>query len=174
MQLDNHFTLEENDIRLSILKPKDETYLTQVAQDPRIWVHNPVFTNPTEFREKWFNKALSQMATGSRIVFVIQYQHHIIGSTSFYDIKTQEGCLTMGYTWLHPDYWGKGINTIVKKLLLDYIFSQPEFNQVNFAIDILNQRSRAAVLKLGARETGIIRNHMVRPDGSMRDSIVYN
>ncbi len=173
MHITESFTLETDDILLSVLTPKDDTALEIIAQDLRIWIQNPNFSDPKEFRAKWFEHALRQQKQGKRIPFVIHYQHKVIGSTSFYDIDAPQQ-ITIGYTWLHPDYWGKGINTIVKHMLLNYLFDTAHFSQVNFVIDRLNLRSRKAVEKLGAAQQDIIINHMQRPDGTMRDSVIYS
>ncbi len=174
MQLTNNFILEKDDIFLSVLLPQDSDALEKISNDTRIWLHNSSFTDPKAFMDEWFLKALEQKEKGTRIPFVIHYQNHVIGSTSFYDIDMSKKIVTIGYTWLHPDYWGSGINTKVKQLLLNYAFKQAKFNQVNFIIDSLNLRSRAAVEKLGARQTGIIYNHLQRPDGTLRDSTIYS
>jgi RimJ/RimL family protein N-acetyltransferase len=172
MQLSDNFILENEDIVLSILNHNDQIALEALSHDPRIWAHNPQFTDPKQFSQEWFKKALTQKENGTRIPFVIHYKNKVIGSTSFYDMDNQQ--VTIGYTWLHPDYWGKGINSIIKKMLLDYVFKKEKLKQVNFVIDSLNMRSRAAVEKLGATKTNTIFNHMQRSDGTWRDSIVYS
>ncbi len=172
MQLDDKLILQKRELTLSALQAADRAALVRLAQDPRTWQHNPSFTDPADFLEKWFFKALAQKQQGKRFPFVIRYQNIVIGSSSFYDINAAQKTVSIGYTWLHPDYWGKGINGIVKKLLLDYAFEQG-IKEVHFVIDMENLRSRAAVLKLGAKEKEIFRDHIKRADGTMRDSIVY-
>lgn len=172
MQLPDDFVLKNKDIILTILSSKDKIALEVISHDPKIWLHNPHFTDPKQFSIAWFEKALEQKENGKRIPFVIHYKNKVIGSTSFYDITPKQ--VTIGYTWLHPNYWGKGINGIIKQMLLHYLFASEKLDQVNFVIDSLNLRSRAAVEKLGAIQTDTIHNHMQRPDGSWRDSIVYS
>jgi len=79
----------------------------------------------------------------------------------------------IGYSWLHPDYWGKGINSVVKKLMLSYVFEQLKFKRVAFCIDSENLRSRGAIETLGIPFEGVLKNHQIRPDGSSRDSAIY-
>ncbi|MGA2654409.1 MAG: GNAT family N-acetyltransferase [Gammaproteobacteria bacterium] len=173
MQINENLILQSGDIKLSPITEADQCALVNIAQDPRIWQYNPSFTDPDDFIEKWFNKALEHKKQGSRYPFIIRYQDKPIGSSSFYDIDNDSNTVTIGYTWLHPNYWGKGINTSVKHLLLDYAFNVCKVREVYFVIDVLNLRSRAAVIKLGAKEKEIYRNHLKRPDGTMRDSVVY-
>jgi N-acetyltransferase len=173
MQINNDLILETENISLSLITENDQDALLHIAHDPRIWQYNPSFTDPDDFLEKWFIKAMEQKKQVKRYPFAIHYQGETIGSTSFYDINEENKTVTIGYTWLHPDYWAKGINTKVKQLLLDYAFNQCRMHEVYFVIDILNLRSRAAVLKLGAKEKEIYHNHLKRPDCTMRDSVVY-
>lgn len=173
IRINENFILQTEDVRLSPITENDQLALLNIAQDPRIWQYNPAFIDPNDFLEKWFIRALEQKASGTRYPFVISYQGKIIGSTSFYNINNENNTVNIGYTWLHPDYWGKGINTTIKHLLLDYAFNQCNMREVYFVIDVLNVRSCAAVIKLGAKEKEIYRNHLMRPDGSMRDSVVY-
>ncbi|MFA6036771.1 MAG: GNAT family protein [Legionellales bacterium] len=172
MQLPNNFILKKDDIVLSIIDENDQVALESISQDSRIWAHNPHFNDPKQFPDEWFKKALQQKEKGTRIPFVIRYKNQVIGSTSFYDMDDHK--VTIGYTWLHPDYWGRGINGVIKQMLLHYLFTCEKLGEVNFVIDILNLRSRAAVEKLGAIQTDTIYNHIQRPDGSWRASIVYS
>ncbi len=106
-------------------------------------------------------------------MFVIYYQDQIIGSTSYYDVNLNQLKMHIGYSWIHPNYWGKGINQTIKKLMLSYAFDQLKFKRVAFCIDSENLRSRGAVEKLGIPFEGILRKHQIRADGSSRDSVIY-
>lgn len=165
-------TLIKDPIQLSVITQHDEVGLVQAGQDQRIWQYNPNFNHPHEFTEKWFNHALLQKSLEKRLPLVIRYHQNIIGSSSYYDFDTTQNTITIGYTWITPQYWGTGVNAIVKKLMLNHAFENG-ITAVYFVIDHLNQRSQKAVMKLGAKQQGIYKDHMIRPDCTMRDSIIY-
>jgi RimJ/RimL family protein N-acetyltransferase len=98
----------------------------------------------------------------------------VIGSTRFYEIDLNHKHLAIGYTWYIPEVWGTGINTECKLLLLKYAFETLLMNRVEFYIDARNERSRAAVKKLGAKEEGVLREHIILEDGYVRDTVVYS
>ena len=118
-------------------------------------------------------KAKKEISQRKRCMFVIYFENELIGSTSFYDIKLNHLSMSIGYTWLHPNYWGHGINQTIKTLMLKYVFEQFKFRRIAFSIDTENLRSRHAVEKMGIPFEGILRKHLVLPDGSVRDSALY-
>jgi len=166
--------LQQDDIRLALFDDHHAPALTEKARDPRIWQHHHVdFDNPSVFQSIYITKAKNSIANKKRYMFVIYFQNEIIGSTSYYDVELAHLKLKIGYSWLHPDYWGKGINTVVKKLMLAYAFEQLKFKRVAFCIDAENLQSRKAIEKLGIPFEGILYNHQIRPDGSSRNSAIY-
>lgn len=166
--------LQKGPLILEEINQKHKSPLQQAAHESAIWKHNPELNNPEDFTQKWFKKALDQKAHKKRLPFVIFYEEKVIGSTSFYAIDEDNKRLSIGYTWFHPNYWGTGINKKVKVMMLDYVFNVLQFNRVSFHIDCKNSRSCKAVEKLGAKKEGVLRHHMIRPDGSLRDTVVYS
>jgi RimJ/RimL family protein N-acetyltransferase len=130
--------------------------------------------NPAEFKQKWFDKAIRQMQEGKRLAFKIEHLNKLVGSSSFYEIDVPNKSLKIGYTWFHPDSWGKGINSLSKGLMLQYAFEKLGVNRAAFSIDSANERSCKAVEKLGAVKEGVLRHDMVRPDGSLRSTVSYS
>jgi RimJ/RimL family protein N-acetyltransferase len=98
----------------------------------------------------------------------------IVGSTSLYNTSKAHGRVTVGYTWLSSKVRGTGINSESKLLLLSHIFGVMGARRVEFNVDDLNTRSRAAVLAIGAAEEGALRNHARRRDGTWRTTMVYS
>jgi len=160
--------------RLEIFQDHHIPELCEKAQDARIWEHHRItFDSPKIYTSIAIEKAKRDIANKSRYMFVIYYKDVVIGSTSYYDVNLNHLRMYIGYSWLHPNYWGKGINTTVKKLMLSYAFEKLKFNRVAFCIDSENMRSRAAIEKLGIPFEGILKKHQVRLDGSNRDSAIY-
>lgn len=170
-----NLVLTDNKIKLITLSQEHFNALAQVATDKRIWqyAHLDLF-EPTLFKEKWFDKAMQQMQKTKRWPFAVMYDDKIVGSTSLYDFDTSHKSLSLGYTWYHPQFWGSRLNTAVKLLLLRHVFEELQFNRVAFYVDEENLRSCKAVLKLGAKQEGILRNHMVRPDNTIRNSVIFS
>ncbi|MDJ1499626.1 GNAT family protein [Xanthocytophaga agilis] len=90
------------------------------------------------------------------------------------DIQPKHKKLEIGFTWMHPDYWGSSINTECKFLLLHYCFEHLDIQRVHIKTDETNTRSRKAIEKIGGQFEGIIRNDMVRDNGTKRNSASYS
>ena len=80
----------------------------------------------------------------------------------------------IGYTFLGKSWQRTAINTEAKLLMLTHAFETLELNRVELLADYLNQASRKAILRLGAKEEGLLRNHMVMPNGRLRDSVLFS
>lgn len=98
----------------------------------------------------------------------------IVGTTSIYDMSEPHRRVTVGYTWLSARVRGSTINSESKLLLLDHCFGTLGAVRVQFNVDDLNERSRRAVLAIGARQEGALRRHARRSDGSWRTTMVYS
>ena len=92
----------------------------------------------------------------------------------YYHIDRGHRRLCIGYTWLIPEVWGTYVNSECKYLLLKHAFEDLNINRVEFMADARNYRSRAALKKLGAREEGILRQHMILENGYVRDTVVFS
>lgn len=103
----------------------------------------------------------------------------LIGGTSFCDIRPAHRGLEIGWTWIAPEHRGTHVNPETKLLMLRHAFETDIFPagpavRVQLKTHHLNTRSRAAILKLGAAHEGVLRNHAVMPDGSLRHTAMYS
>lgn len=98
----------------------------------------------------------------------------IIGSTRFWKIDRENRKLEIGHTWYSQSWQRTAANTESKLLLLRYAFEQLQCIRVQFTTDLLNERSKAAILRIGAVQEGIIRNERIMPNGRKRTSIRYS
>ena len=142
--------LENDNKILYPLQENDFEALYSVASDPRIWEQHP---NKDRWKKEIF-RIFFAGAIQSNGAFKIADKStgEIVGSTRFYDYNEQENSILIGYTFYATKYWGKGINSAVKKMMLDYIFQHVD--QVYFQIGINNTRSQIAIGRLGARKIG--------------------
>ncbi|MFC4426434.1 GNAT family N-acetyltransferase [Deinococcus navajonensis] len=106
--------------------------------------------------------------------FVIEVDGELAGSTRYGDIRADHAGLEIGWTWLHPRWHGSGVNRRMKRLMLEHAFETLGMERVQIKTDILNRRSQRAIEKLGATREGVLRCHMRRADGTMRDTVMYS
>jgi RimJ/RimL family protein N-acetyltransferase len=97
-----------------------------------------------------------------------------VGTTRFYNVDAKNKRAMLGYTWYSSSVRRSPVNTECKLLLLTHIFEKHSAIAVEFRTHFFNQGSRKAIERLGAKQDGILRNHMVMEDGSMRDTVVYS
>lgn len=110
----------------------------------------------------------------TQMVFVIEVGGQLAGSTRYGDIRAAHAGLEIGWTWLVPEHWRTGVNRRMKRLLLAHAFEGMGMERVQLKTDILNTRSQAAIEGLGAVKEGVLRSHMRRADGTMRDTVMYS
>lgn len=167
-------TLQKGPVKLELLSECHIDRLRHAASDPLIWQHHKVdYHQPEMFNDRWLRSAFEKMQAKKRYVFVVYFEGEIIGSTSYYDIDPDKLEMKIGYTWYNPAYWGQGINPVVKRLMLKYAFEDLNFDRVLFCIDTENKRSRASLAKLKIPFDHVVKKHMRRGDGSLRDSAIY-
>lgn len=110
----------------------------------------------------------------NQMPFVIVVDGEIAGSTRYGDLRLADSGLEIGWTWIHPRYMRTGVNRRMKVLLLTHAFEEMQMERVQLKTDILNVRSQGAITKLGAVREGVLRSHMRRADGTMRDSVMFS
>src|SRR6185295_5219139 len=119
--------------------------------------------------ERADSSALSTAATGGHAP-----NYEVVGATRFYDISPLDRKAAIGYTWLGKSAQRTPVNTETKLLLLTQAFEQWRCVRVELITDALNEQSRTAILRLGAKEEGILRKHLILPNGRARDSVVFS
>lgn len=163
-------------IELIPLAPAHFNDLLTLSEDQRIWQHYAIAGSNTLKMTQSLENALLEREKGTQYPFTIVHkaENKIIGSTRLLDIQQEHQKLEIGWTWLHPDYWAKNINTECKFLLMEYCFETLDTVRVQLRTDELNIRSRKAIEKTGAQLEGIIRNDMLRDNGTKRNSAYYS
>ncbi|GGL97337.1 GNAT family N-acetyltransferase [Deinococcus aerophilus] len=96
------------------------------------------------------------------------------GATRYMDMRPEHRRLEIGSTWLAPAHMRTPANRTFKRLLLEHAFEQMGILRVELKTDILNIRSQRAIEGLGAVREGVLRRHMLRPDGTQRDTVMYS
>lgn len=97
-----------------------------------------------------------------------------VGMTTFMNIDAANRRVEIGSTWYAKSVQRSGLNTEAKLLLLTHAFEDLECIAVEFRTHFMNHQSRTAIARLGAKQDGILRNHMISPDGSLRDTVCFS
>jgi RimJ/RimL family protein N-acetyltransferase len=97
-----------------------------------------------------------------------------VGITTFRDIDERHRTLEVGGTWIGRPWWRTAINTEAKLLILGHAFDDLHANRVAIKTDIRNERSQAAIERLGAKREGVVRHQYIRPGGTLRDTVLYS
>lgn len=169
-------TLEGRYVRLEPLRAHHVDALTRAALDPRIWEFTGSIIRNAGEMQKYVEEALGLQHAGTAMPFVTVERSSgtVIGSTRFGNIDVTNRRAEIGWTWLNPKWWRTAINTEAKYLMLRHAFEQWKCIRVELKTAAKNQRSRDAILRIGAKEEGILRHHMIQPDGSYRDSVYFS
>ncbi len=154
-------------VRLEPLARRHVDDLLAAADDPRIWAH----TGP---RPSTAQDVLGWAAQEGRHPFAVVVGGRAVGSTSYGDVDLAVGGLEVGWTWYSPAVWQTAVNPECKLLLLGHAFEVLGAQRVTLKTDARNARSRAAIAKLGAHYDGTLRHHLLRPDGTVRDSACFS
>ncbi|MGG2075717.1 GNAT family protein [Lysinibacillus irui] len=169
-------TLENEVVKLKPLELSDIQGLLEAGSYPEIWSHMSTTIEKREDVNNFVENALLTRSGKTEFPFVIvdKQSGSIIGSTRYMDIDDKHQRLEIGYTWLTPAYWRTAINTHCKYLLLQYCFEYLHLQRVQIKTDHENIRSQRAVERIGATKEGILRNHMIRKDGTIRHTVMYS
>jgi N-acetyltransferase len=169
-------TLEGQHVRLEPLSMAHEESLVAAAADGELWNSTVTIVPSDRTMAAYIATALKAQSQGHELPFVIirKSSGQVVGTTRFYEIERNERRGAIGYTWLAASAQRTEVNTEAKLLLLTYAFEGARFIRVELITDVLNQQSRAAILRLGAKQEGVLRNHMAMPDGRYRDSVCFS
>ena len=166
-------TLIARPVRLEPLTEAHRAGLACAANQAEIWEHMPSSASGAGF-DPWFDQALDLALAGREAVWAVRTDGILVGSTRYLAIEPEHRRLEIGHTWYAPQVWASRVNPACKLALLRYAFESLGFNRVELKTDNRNLRSQAAIAKLGATREGVFRAHMVRRDGSLRDSVYFS
>jgi RimJ/RimL family protein N-acetyltransferase len=185
-------TLTGQHVRLEPLSPAHADSLIAAAADGKLWDTQVTIIPSPEGMNDYIKYALDGLAHGTQLPFVIignasrdavsrgeeeallNGTKRIVGSTRFYEIFPKDRKCAIGYTWLAKSAQRTPVNTECKLLLLTHAFETWKCVRVELITDVLNEQSRAAILRLGAKEEGILRKHLILPSGRVRDSVFFS
>ncbi len=150
--------LEGQYVRLEPLSQAHEESLIAAAGDGELWNSNVTIVPTRATMAAYIAAALRAQDQGRELPFVIirKSSSKVVGTTRFYGIELDYRTVEIGYTWLAASAQRTGVNTEVKLLLLTHAFERWRCIRVQFVTDVLNEQSRAAILRLGAKQEGVL------------------
>jgi RimJ/RimL family protein N-acetyltransferase len=169
-----HRTLETAGVRLEPIAERHREDLQRACwADPDLWNNLYSFSMlPEHFDATWETLIHGRVAAPSQSYAVVQ-GGRCVGMTSFISIDTKNRTVEVGGTYYAPEVRGGLVNPASKRLMFGHAFDSG-MNRVQLCVDALNARSRAACLKLGAVQEGILRNHKIVWTGRVRDTVVFS
>jgi len=171
-------TLEGSVVRLEPVRPEHEQLFWDVAKDDLEdifrWIPYSMKT-PEDFH-KVVTKAFEEQQRGESVVFatVDRKSGRVVGSTRFMNIDRNNRRVEIGSTWIAPAWQRTAVNTEAKYLMLRHAFEAWGCFRVELKTDALNERSRKAILRIGAKEEGTLRRHVLTWTGRVRDSVYFS
>ena len=163
-------------VELRPLEVADHDELVEAASDGELWTLSYTgVPRPDAMRvaiEQW----LTQQSAGTMLPFTVRRRdtQRVVGMTTFCNIDGPNRHVEIGATWTARSAQRTGTNTESKVLLLTHAFERLDCIAVEFRTHWLNQQSRRAIERLGAKQDGVLRSHRIMPDGSLRDTVVFS
>lgn len=163
-------------VRLEPLSLAHVPMLCEVGLDPELWRMTSTNITDAVEMEAYVRAALATRDAGTALPFatVLEAENRVIGSTRFANYDPGNRRVEIGWTWIAPRWQRSGANVEAKLLMLTHAFDVLGCNRVEFKTDALNDKSRTALLGIGALEEGTLRSHMVLWNGRIRDSVYYS
>jgi N-acetyltransferase len=178
MQIDTDAStiLEGRHVRLEPLSQARKADLARVALDPLIWRWTTTHIHTLEELDAYLESTIALRQEGAAIPFatIDRSTGRAIGCTRFGSIDLQNRRVEIGWTWLGREFQRKAFNTEAKLLMLTHAFETMGCIRVELRANALNTISRTAIARLGAKEEGTLRHHMILPDGRLIDWVYYS
>lgn len=170
------FTLETPRVLLRLVNGSDYDILKALARDKDIFTWFSKDLSDAAAFDAWFESLFTEREQQTRVPFTIIDKHtnEVVGSTSYMNISAFDNRLEIGSTWLGTPFIGTGVNRSAKFALLSFAFEVMKIDRVEIKTDNLNERSKAALLKVGMIPEGVLRSHMQMHGNRRRDTLYFS
>jgi RimJ/RimL family protein N-acetyltransferase len=171
-----NLTLETSKVLLRPMTEADFDMLLQLTQEKDMWKYFTLdLSDPIQLK-KWMNIHFTDKAANTKRPFTIieKSSGEIAGSMSMMNISFHDLRLEIGGSWLGKKFRSTGINLHSKYSMMRYAFEEMKFERVEFKTDVLNERARKGLQKIGGKEEGILRSHMTMWNDRRRSSIYFS
>ena len=168
--------LQTSDVILRPISENDFDDLQELAQEQEMWNYFALNLANKQHFQKWMDTALADKQARTRLPFTIMVKEtgQIAGSMSLMNISYHDLRLEIGNSWLGKNFRSKDVNRQSKYAMMRYSFEELNCERVEFKTDVLNERARQGLKKIGGKEEGILRSHMTMWNNRRRDSIYFS
>ncbi|SCB25198.1 GNAT family N-acetyltransferase [Cupriavidus alkaliphilus] len=171
----NPVTLPGRHATLEPLRPEHADGLRSACADGELWKLWYTSVPAPERMEAEIARRLDLQRRGTMLPFAVRdAAGELAGMTTYMNIDAANRRVEIGSTWYARRVQRTPLNTECKLMLLGHAFDHLDCIAVEFRTHWMNQQSRAAIARLGARQDGVLRNHMRMPDGTLRDTVVFS
>lgn len=169
-------TIEGERVRLEPLGPQHVEALAEVGLAPELWTWTVSRVRSAEEMRAYVEAALARQRAGTDLPFAIVLRDggRVVGSSRLANADLFSGRVEIGWSWVAPAWQRSFVNSEAKLLLLRHAFETLGCVRVELKTDALNERSRAAILRLGATEEGTLRRHTRTESGRIRDTVYFS
>jgi len=173
---DPELIIEDDEIKLRIVSMDDFQELKEMASNSSLWQYYTADLHTEESLSNYIQNCLSDFSAKKIVPFVIinKKLNKIVGMSAYGNISPIDRRIEIGWSWIGSAFQGTGVNNSCKKLLLEIAFDQLDFLRVEFKTDVLNEKARRALVKIGSTEEGILRSHTLMHHNRRRDTIYYS
>ena len=169
-------TLEGAQVRLLPLSLEHLDGLCAVGLDPELWQWVPTRVLDRQQMQAYVQLALDEQRRGVSVPFAttLKGSGQVVGCTRYANISVPDGRLEIGWTWIGKPWQRSAVNSEAKYLMLRHGFEALGCSRVELKTDGLNEKSRAAILRIGAKQDGILRKHTLTYSGRIRDTVYFS
>lgn len=168
--------LRTDKLRLKLITAGDLDGFREIAFDPSIWTYFTSQIADEQHLRDFVDQGIADTRVGARYVFTIRDAQtgRVAGSMCYGNLSPRDARLEIGWSWIGAAYRATHVNHHAKFCLLRHAFEELNCRRVEFKTDVLNERARKALKKIGATEEGVLRSHTLMPGGRRRDTIFYS
>ena len=174
--LPTNLILKTSRVALRPMVETDKAAFLQLAQDQDTWAYFSLNLSDEKSLDQFMTTAFHDREMNTRRPFTIieNVSGNIAGSTSMGNISMYDLRLEIGWSWLGKAYKGTGINMHSKYAMMKYAFDELQFERVEFKTDVLNERAKQGLRKVGGIEEGVLRSHMTMWNARRRSSVYFS
>ena len=168
--------LEGTHVRLEPLSMEHFDALCVVGLDPALWSWVPHQVRTPDEMQAYIQDALDEQRRGVSLPFatLLRQERRVVGCTRFANMDMTDRRVEIGWTWVGKPWQRSAVNTEAKYLMLRHAFETWKCLRVELKTDALNEQSRNAILRIGARQEGVLRRHKLTHSGRVRDTVYFS
>ena len=173
---EQNIVMEDEWAKIEPLEERHYDLLLPVAMHETLWTYTVAKINTPEAFKIYFDQAMYEKRNKKSFsfAFINKQTGEYVGSSRYANIDAASKRLEIGWSWIDPSLHGTGFNRHIKWLMLSYGFDVLDLNRIELKTSHLNLRSQKAMQKIGAIKEGVLRNHTINDDGTIRHTMYFS